>query len=38
MQNYNRNIIYHSAVEEGVDQGLRSYMLKVYGYMFMGLP
>lgn len=37
MQKYNRNVINHSAIEEGVDQGLRSYMLKIYSYMFMGL-
>ncbi|MEI8320728.1 MAG: Bax inhibitor-1/YccA family protein [Alphaproteobacteria bacterium] len=37
MKNYNPHIINHSAIGEGVDQGLRSYMLKVYGYMSFGL-
>ncbi len=37
MQNYNRNIINQTATQEGIDLGLRSYMLKVYSYMFMGL-
>lgn len=37
MRNFNHNIIDGTATLGSVDQGLRTYMLKVYAYMFGGL-